>query len=77
MTSSIHKRRAIRRKAAAKYRETHPASVRTKMQRYGHLQKSLMRWARRNMPQLVRQFEREAMRLFPACLVDEDYEGRR
>lgn len=72
----IYRQRAIRRKAAAKYRQNHPASVALKTKRYEYLRKRLMQWARKNAPKLIQQLEREAMRMFPASLVDEDYPSR-
>lgn len=76
MISELQRAREIRRRAAAKYRLTHPATVRVKQQRYEYMRKRLLEWARSNYPQVVRGFEHEAMRLYPACLADEDHPER-
>lgn len=74
--NSIHKARARKRRAAARWKAKHPHSSRLKQQRYTYLQMHLMRWARLHFPKIIRRFKHEAMRAFPACLADLDHPER-
>jgi hypothetical protein len=62
---STEKQKAKWRKASVDYRKTHPDTVALYNRRTCHVRKAILKWMRNNRPDLMKKFEREAIKAFP------------
>lgn len=51
--------------SAVDYRKTHPDTVALYNRRTCHVRKAILKWMRINRPDLMKKFEREAIKAFP------------